>query len=58
MSGPLTCHCCLPHSLLPLPTPLPPTHIPLGAEVIQKECRALVQQMIEGEKGHRGEEGK
>lgn len=28
----------------------PPPPIPLGAEVIQKECRALVQQMIEGEK--------
>lgn len=24
--------------------------IPLGAEVIQKECRALVQQTIEGKK--------
>lgn len=29
---------------------LAPPPIPLGAEVIQKECRALVQQMIEGEK--------
>lgn len=49
MSGPLTCHCCFPHSLLP-PLQRPPPPIPLGAEVIQKECRALVQQMIEGEK--------
>lgn len=34
------------------PPPFHPPHppIPLGAEVIQKECRALVQQMIEGEK--------
>lgn len=48
MSGPLTCHCCFPHSLLPVLTP--PPRIPPGAEVIHKECLALVQQMVEGEK--------
>lgn len=48
MSGPLTCHCCFPHSLLPVLTA--PPSIPLGAEVIQKECLALVQQTVEGER--------
>lgn len=54
--APNTCHCCLssfPHPLLPT------LHISLAAEIIQKECLALVEQMIgRARKGETEEEKK
>ena len=52
--APCTCHCCFPHSL---PYPKSP-QIPLAAEIIQKECLALVEQMTEREREDRADEGK